>query len=288
MGATAASAPTKRTAAKRSARKAATAVGGSRTARAVARAGLAARAGFYLLLAYLTVRVAVDGGASGRQTNANGALTVVARDPLGKAVIAAAAVGFLTLGVVRIAGAVRDRAADRQQRVLTALQGAFYLVLTWVPLSFLLGSRRTGSEQAQHAETATILGWPGGRALVVAAGLVVIGVCAYQIRMALRQDFTDGLALHRAPAWVCRLVEAAGTVGIAARALVFLPIGILLCVAAVEADPGHAKGLDAELAVIARQSWWGPALLAVVALGLVVFAVYSALEARYRRLGRSS
>ncbi|MDQ1705275.1 MAG: hypothetical protein QOF18_1641 [Frankiaceae bacterium] len=288
MGATTVSAPRGHKAAQRKAKKAATAIGGSRTARGVARAGLVARSMFYLLLTYLTVRVAVDGGSPGRQTNANGALTVIAQDPIGMAAIAAAALGFLALGVVRVAGAVRDRSAQTQQRMLTALQGTFYVALTWVPLSFLLGSRDTGSEQAQHTETARVLGWPGGRFLIAGVGLVVLGVCGYQIRMALRQDFTDGLGLRAAPRWVCRLVAAAGTVGIAARALVFLPVGVFLIVSAVQADPRHAKGLDAELALLARQSWWGPAILGVVALGLGVFALYSLLEARYRRVGRSS
>jgi hypothetical protein len=155
-------------------------------------------------------------------------------------------------------------------------------------LSFLFGSRQTGSEQAQHTETSTVLSWPGGRILVAVAGLVVVGVCAYQIKCAVTQDFTDGMSLRTAPRWVCRLVDVAGTVGIAARALVFVPIGVLLLVAAAEADPAHAKGLDAELATLARQSWWGPAVLVLVAAGLVVFACYAALEARYRRVGRSS
>lgn len=269
-------------------RRAAAVVGGSRTARVVARAGLIVRTVFYLLLAGLTVRVASDGTSSGQQTNAHGALSAIAEQPLGMALIAAAALGFLVLGVVRIAGAVRDRDADLQQRLLTGAQGGFYAALTWVPLSFLLGSRSTGSERAQRAETAAVLGWPGGRLLVIAAALIVLGVCAYQIRSAVTQDFTDGLKLGSAPGWVCRLVEVAGSVGIAARAVVFVPIGVFLIVAAVQADPSHAKGLDAELALVARQSWWGPAVLVVVALGLVVFALYSGLEARYRRVSKSS
>jgi hypothetical protein len=263
-------------------------VGGSRTARIVARGGLVVRTAFYLLLVALILQVAFDGTSSGQQTNAHGALAAIAAQPLGKVLIAAAALGFLVLGLVRIAGAFRDREADTQQRLLTGAQGAFYAALTYVPLSFLFGSRSTGSEQAQRAQTATVLGWPGGRELVVAAGLVVIGVCVYQIRSALTQDFTDGLELRSAPGWVCRLVELAGSVGIAARALVFLPIGALLIVAAVQSDPGHAVGLDRELATLAHESWWGPAILCLVALGLLVFAVYSGLEARYRRVGKSS
>jgi hypothetical protein len=245
---------------------------------------LAARTGFYLLLAGLIARTAFDRGASGQQTNANGAMSVIAQTALGKVALAAAALGFLAFGLVRIAGAVRDRKADAHRRVFAGLQALFYMALAWAPLSFLFGNTQTGSEQAQKQETASALGWPGGRVLVVAVGLAVIGVFVWQIRTAVTQDYEDGLDLRRAPGWVCRLVDVVGTVGMTARAVVFLPIGVFLIVAAIQADPQHSKGLDAELAALAGHSWWGPTLLWLVAVGLVVFALYSGLEARYRKV----
>jgi hypothetical protein len=258
-------------------------VGHSRTMRVVARGGLVARAGFYLLLAALAVEVAVNHGRGGRQANAHGALSVVASDPLGELVVLLTAVGFLVLGVTRLAGAMRDRDLPSWRRLTTALQGAFYVALTWVPLSFVLGHRSTGSEQSQHAETAHVLSWPGGRFLVIAVGVGVVVVCAWQIRTAWTGDFTDGMAMGKRPRRVRRLIRVAGVVGIIARALAFVPIGVFLVVAGVQSDPQHADGLDATLASVARHAW-GPVVLGVVALGLVVFAAYSLLEARYRRV----
>lgn len=256
-------------------------------ARFAARTGYVARAVFYLLLAGLVARTAYDGGTAGRQTNAHGALSVIAQTWPGKAAIAASALGFALLGIERLAGSLRDRGAQWHRRAVTALQGVFYMAVSWVPLSFLLGNSQTGSEQAQHKETASILRWPAGREIVVAAGLVVVIVCGVQIRMAVTQQFTDGLSLQRAPRWIRRFAETAGTVGIAARGIIYLPVGVFLIVAAAQAEPRRAKGLDAELALLARQSWWGPALLGLVSLGLLVLAAYSSVEARYRRLDRS-
>jgi hypothetical protein len=254
-----------------------------RAADKLARVGLAARTLFYLLLAALVVSVAVDHGHGGQQANAHGALSLIARNPVGYAAIIATAVGFFVLGVVRIFGAVRDRKVDNWRRATTALQGAFYVALTWVPVSFALGRRQTGSEQQQHEETAKVLSWPFGRELVAIAG--VIAICLWQIRSALTRGFDDGLDLRGQPRWVQRFVNVVGVVGIAARALVFLPIGAFLIVAAVESDPQHADGLDAELGRLA-QHWWGPAALAAVAAGLVIFALYSGAEARFRDVER--
>jgi hypothetical protein len=116
---------------------------------------------------------------------------------------------------------------------------------------------------------------------VAAVGVVVVVVCAWQIRTALTRGFDDGLEVPPRPTWLQRATTVVGVVGIAARALVFVPVGVFLIVAAVQENPRHADGLDAELARLAREAW-GPALLALVALGLLVFAAYSALEARYR------
>jgi hypothetical protein len=94
------------------------------------------------------------------------------------------------------------------------------------------------------------------------------------------------MRIGRASRWVKWLVHAAATFGIPARALVFLPLGGCLIAAGVQSDPSHAKGLDQLLAQLAGE-WWGVVLLAFAALGLLVFATYSFLEARYRRVLRA-
>lgn len=258
---------------------AADAVHRSTTASVLARAGLVARTGFYLLLSWLVLRLLLADPHP--QANASGALQIVGRGLLGKAALAVAALGFLAYGVSRLLGAVRDRAGSRLARGSTALQGLFYVGLTEVPCSYLLGRHSTGSEQQQHSTTAHLLRLPEGRVLLAAAGLVLIGVCAWQVRTAVRSDFTDSLRTEGCSAWVRRLVRVVGRIGIPARALVFAPIGGFLVLAAVRSDPSAAKGLNAELGALARTSY-GRALLAAVVLALLSFTAYSAIEAKYR------
>lgn len=246
---------------------------------------MVARAGFYAVLAYLVIGVAVSGGAAPHQANTAGALAVVTRAPLGRIAVGIAAAGFLALGGVRLAVAIRDHESRWWQRAGTGVQGAFYVSLTYLPVAFLMGNRSTGSEQSQRQQTADLLRLPGGGGVVVALGVIVIGASVWQIRTALSQDYLAGLGRPRsALAWA--LVHFAGTAGIAARALVFLPLGGFLIASGVRGDPAQAKGLDGELLDLARQ-WWGAPVLALVALGLVVFASYSLVEARYRNVEAS-
>ncbi|HVT22097.1 MAG TPA: DUF1206 domain-containing protein [Mycobacteriales bacterium] len=251
----------------------------------VARFGLVARSAFYLLLAGLVVNLAVEGG-QGPQADAKGALATVAGNPIGEAAIVAVAIGFLAFGVTRLWSAWQDGRPSGWRRTSTALQGAFYVVLMWIPLSYAFGNRTAGSNKSEHRVAGDLLGLPGGRVMVVALGVIVIGVCANQIRTALTSEYAEGMQIRRAPRWVKWLVHAAATVGIPARALVFGPLGGCLIAAGVQSDPTHAKGMDQLLGELAGQ-WWGSALLGCAACGLAVFTAYSLLEARYRKMLRA-
>lgn len=250
-----------------------------------ARMGLAARGCFYLLLAGLIINLAAE-GTQGPQADAKGALETVTGNPLGEAAVVAVALGFLIFGGTRLCSAWNDQRSTPWRRTTTALQGAFYVVLTWIPLSYVLGNHQAGSNKSQHRVAGDLLRLPAGRELVAALGVIVIGVCANQIRTAVTNEYADGMDTKRAPAWVGWLVRGAAITGIPARALVFVPLGVSLIVAAVQSDPSHAKGLDQLLAKLCGR-WWGVVLLALAAAGLLVFATYSFLEARYRKVLRA-
>jgi hypothetical protein len=250
----------------------------------VARVGLAGRTGFYLLLVYLIARVALASHDT-KQPNANGAISTVARGPFGIAVLVVVAAGFAGFGGTRIWGACRDGSASAWSRIRTALQGLFYLVLAWVPLSYALGNHSTGKEQQQHRTVADLLHLPGGPAIVFALGLVICVVAAYQVRTGVDRDYVKGMAVDDAPRWVRRVTLASGLIGIPARALVFVPVGVFFMIASVDGDPSQADGLDRELTSLTG-SGWGDSVLALCALGLLVFVVYSALETRYRKVAQ--
>lgn len=253
---------------------------------ALARVGLAGRTGFYLLLVYLIARLAMASNAS-KQPNANGAIATVAGGPVGIALLVVTAVGFAGFGLTRGWAAARDQTSSAWTRARTGLQGVFYLALASVPLSYAFGNHSTGKEQQQHHNVADLLHLPGGAVIVFALGLVVCGVSAYQIKTGVDRDYVDGMAIEKAPRWVQRLVEASGMIGIPARALVFLPVGVFFMIAAVQGDPAHADGLDRELTSLVG-SPWGDVVVGLCGLGLLVFAVYSALETRYREVARNT
>ena len=156
-------------------------------AAAFSRLGLAARTGFYLLLVYLIIRLAIASHGA-KQPNANGALSTVARGWPGIAMLVLTAAGFAGFGLTQIWLAGRGRRQPAWDRVRTAAQGVFYLGLGWVPLSYALGNHQTGKEQQQHQTVADLLHLPGGRIIVFVLGLGVCAVAADQVRSGLGRD----------------------------------------------------------------------------------------------------
>lgn len=252
-----------------------------------ARAGLIARAAFYLLLAYLTIRIAALSGGGSKQVDANGALRTVARAPADKVVLAVAGVGFALFGVVRLRAAWTDSDESTLGRVTTVIQGLGSFVVAYIPFTFVFGNTSTGSEQQTHKTTAHLLGLPGGRVIVVVVGLIVLGWAGWQIRGAVRRDHEDGLDLAGCGRRTEQAIKIVSGTGLVARAIVIAPIGIFFLVAGFTYDAGKVRGLDGELLLLTHHRW-GTAVLALIALGLLDFAAYALIEARYRRLEDAS
>lgn len=246
----------------------------------MARSGLVARTVFYLLLAYLTARVAMYGHTRS-QDNAHGALTAVAGNVFGQTAILAAAAGFLAFAVARFVAAYADDDVGVFRRFTSAGQGLFYVGMAWVAASFALGHHSTGSEQQHESTVGKFLALPAGQEIVLAIGFVIVGVSLWQVRVALTGDYNDGWCVERAPTWLQKAIPVIALFGIIARALVFVPVGVLVVVAAVTVDPHRAKGLSSIL-TSASGTVAGTLGLGLVAFGFTVFAVYSLIESRYR------
>jgi hypothetical protein len=68
-----------------------------------------------------------------------------------------------------------------------------------------------------------------------------------------------------------------------ARGAVFVTAGVFLVVAAVQHNPRQAKGIDSSLRTLASTPL-GPWLLVLVAIGLIMFGLFSFCQAKWQRL----
>jgi hypothetical protein len=250
-----------------------------------ARVGYAARAAVYAVIGVLALMLAL--GEGGRATDPRGAVLEVARQPFGSVLLVLLGLGLLAFAVWRFVQAVLDVEGKGRSgkglvaRVVPAISGVIHASLALFAFNLLRGHASRGG--GTKSMTAELMSKPFGQVLVGAVGVAVIGFAVYQFRQVVKGKTLEKLSLTglaaRQRTWVERICKA----GVLARAVVFLLVGIFFIQAAVDADPGEAGGLGEALGTLAAQPF-GPWLLGLVALGLVAYAVYQLLEARYRRI----
>ena len=263
--------------------------GGEKVARSrgfewFARAGFLARGLVYGIIGVLAVKLAV--GVGGKTTNQQGALRTVAHQPFGKLLLILVAVGLAGYTVWRLVRALLghgpEDSDDAVERVAALASGLVYGGFCVIAVEIVLGAGGSGSGNAKTT-TADVFSWPGGRWLVGVAGLVFVGLGLYQGYRGISKKFLEDSKTEEMSRAVKTWIEWVGTFGHLARMVVFGLVGVFLVKAAVDFNPSKAVGLDGALASLLHHSY-GPAMLGVVAAGLVTFALYSVSDARYRRI----
>lgn len=270
------------------ARHEALAVERSRPVEWLVRAGFAARGLTYGVVGGLAIALAVGAGTAGTAPDQQGALALLDKSPLGAVALVAIATGLLAYALWKISQAVFGRGPEGgggpalKDRVFNFFGGVAYLVFFAVAIRVLVKGSGGGGGSPRSA-TAGVLGWPGGPVLVALAGLALIAISAYQGYDGLTGGFADEVKTGEMGARERRTFMRLGRVGLTARALVFALVGYFLVRAAIDYKPSSAVGVDGVLGRVHAQPY-GPWLLGAVAAGLLVFAVYSFLEGRYRQL----
>jgi hypothetical protein len=251
------------------------------------RAGYAAKGIVYVVMGALAAKAAL--GAGGKTTDTRGAIGVIGDGPMGTIALVAIGIGLIGYMLWRLIAAATDAEGEGDQptklvvRGAQAARGIAYGVLGVQALRALDGADVGSQGAAARHWTARLLDMPFGRALVVGAGLGVLGYAAYQVYRACSDKAKRHLDLAGAgptqAIWIVRL----GRFGIVARAVVFAMIGVFLLRAGMQKDSGEAGGIAQSLQALGNASY-GRLVLALVAFGLIAYGVYQLATARYRHM----
>ena len=119
-----------------------------------------------------------------------------------------------------------------------------------------------------------------GQAIIAIAGVVVVAAAPHVMHRAYQLKFIKHRRMGSASPRTRKVVIRLGQVCGIARGVVFGTIWVSLTIAAKDANPRQAKGVDSALRALAHTPL-GPWRLVIVALGLMTFGVYSWCEARW-------
>ena len=159
-----------------------------------------------------------------------------------------------------------------------------YAWLAFLCVELVVGAHKSsGGGKTQKEATARALELPLGRWLVAAAGLAVVGVGVFNVYRGLSRKFRTDLKEEQMGSEERRWYSALGIVGHVARGVVFSLIGLFLVKAAWQYDPKEAIGLDGALAKLAHAAY-GQILLGATAAGLLAYALFCLVQARYREV----
>ena len=248
------------------------------------RIGLAAQGICFVVIGVLALALAA--GVGGEATDPLGAFVALARGGWTKVLLVVLAAGFPCYAAWRLAQAIFDRGrmgtglGGLGRRTIQLVQGLTYCALTASAISTLEGKHpRSGG--AKHA-AAGFLGWPGGRELVAALGIVLGGIAVGNAYWGLSGRFTESMHTEEMSLREERVVTFLGRIGFLSLTIVFAIIGWFLVKAAVQFDPHDAVSIGGALARLTRLDY-GKALLGLVAAGVFAYGLFGFVQARYHR-----
>ena len=254
----------------------------------LARIGLIAYGVVHVLIGWLAIQLAWFGG-SGESADQAGAMATLAESPGGGPLLWVVGLGLFALALWQAAEVLRWRrslaSSGKQRRTAlgrvakSVAKTVLYVLLGVLALQAANGNQKSGSE-SQESTTEGVLGLPGGRFIVAAVALVVIGVGGYLVHKGWTKKFLEGVDMSEASSSSRRTITRLGQVGYPAKGIALMIVGSLLGWAALTFDSEKATGLDGALHAVLEVPF-GKWLLTLMALGFVAFGVFCFYRARY-------
>jgi hypothetical protein len=251
----------------------------------LAKLGHAVKGIVYLLIGVLALQVAATG--RGKPEGKEGAVRELGEQPFGDVWLVVVGIGLSSYALWSLVVAITD--SDRHgaglegiaKRIGHAVSGLVHGAAAFAAFQLAFGAHSTPHEHTARTWIGKLLQQPWGEAVLVAvgAGIVIAGIAELvnAVRASFERDLDTSRMSARGRQWVRRL----GRVGHAAHGVVLSIVGVMLVRAALDYDPRKAKGLGGALREIQTEPY-GATLLAIVAVGLAAYGLFTLLCARYQ------
>ena len=242
----------------------------------IAKAGYAARGIVYILFGWLALSA-----RSNAEKGKNGVFDAINDMPMGDALLTLTAIGLLAYGIYRLTCAFLDTEGKGDEpkglagRAAQFGSGVVHLALAYTATQFLGGDKTQAAADGDTTReaTRTLLDFEVGDTGLWFVALGFFAAAVWQGYRAVKSKHMKNLAAD-AP----RFAETIGRIGVATRGLVFAVIGWSFVRAAQTESAEQAKGMGTAVASLSEN----PTLYIFVAVGLILFGVFSLIQAKYR------
>jgi hypothetical protein len=252
----------------------------------LARLGYASKAVIYGIVGVFAILAVLN--QRGAITDTRGALRLVLTQPFGRMMLVVLAIGLFGYAAWRLLDAATDPDRDGTKptglvtRIGNAVRGLVYGALGFEAFRLLRGLRGSRGDEAE-SWAASILELPFGGILVGIAGGIVAAYGVSEVMQGIRGTHDTKLDWSPIPSGVRPVVQRITRFGVAVRGGLLTTLGVFLVRAAISHDPDQAAGARESILRLGGL-FEGRWFLAVIAAGVIAYAVDQAVHARCRRI----
>ena len=257
------------------------------TIKKIAKTGFVAKGSVYAITGVLTFMAAFNMG--GQKTGRVQVLQFLDQQTFGNVLLILMGIGLASYATWRFIQSIKDPehigddTKGKAKRTAFFISGLIYLGLAVLAVLRVIGSGSGSSSSSGSAQKSSFLASETGLIIIgiVGAGIVIAGI--FQFVKAYRNDYTkkfDLTSLHEEKKR--KSIKNTAKFGLSSRGVIFLIIGYFALKASFSSDPSKIKTTTEAFSFI-QESSYGAWLMGLVAAGLVAYAIYMFLMAKYRR-----
>jgi len=253
------------------------------------RLGYAVKGFLYVAIGFIAIASAL--GKSKTPADQLGAISTFAKLPNADIILWIILIGLISYSLWGVIRAVLDpfhKGTDAKGLLARAgflVSAATYASFVLPTYDLIRGARHASSSTSTAHMVSRLMDMPMGRWLVGAIGVAAVLAGLYQIYSGIKQNYDEVFKTYALSAEQLKIARQMGRYGTIARGIVFALVGFFLALAAYQARPGTAQGLNGALKYLGQQPY-GLYLLLIVALGLIAFGLYSFMNAAWFRMQR--
>ena len=251
------------------------------------RFGYMAKGVVYGMIGILAALAAL--GPEGETTGTSGALQSIAEMPFGEVLLWIIGIGLIGYIVWDFIKAIKDpenEGTDAKgliKRTGYFISGIIYANLAFGAIKLASHTGNAGGGDSEQTISAKLMEQPFGVWIVGLVGAIIIGYGLYELLSGVKEKFMEKFKTYEMNAKERKLARISGKVGLIARGVVLTMVGFFFIKTAYTHDAEHSKGLGGALDEMASQPF-GQFLLAMAAVGLILYGIYQIIRGRYQHM----
>ncbi len=228
-------------------------------------------------------------GPRGDTTGTSGALQSISEMPFGEVVLWIIGIGLIGYIVWDFIKAIKDpenEGTDAKgliKRTGYFISGIIYANLAFGAIKLASHTGNAGGGDSEKTISAKLMEQPFGVWLVGIVGAIIIGYGLYELFSGIKEKFMEKFKTYEMNDKELKVARISGKIGLIARGVVLSMVGFFFIETAYTHDPNQSKGLGGALDEMASQPY-GQFLLAMIAIGLILYGIYQIIRGRYQHM----